>query len=437
MGIHKTMPSIPVSELSEAAEVYFSDDASDQRQRAGQALWNLLGGRDDAALDEAHQVMHQQSANSADPVAQATAELVVAMVQSHRGQVDLARQVVRPLETHTEPLSCGLHHAALGFVAEAAGEYRSAEASFSAAIASLVGPGRPVFMTAPALAQRAAQRYRTGDWDGALSDIDATEAIGAQMETPLMFEVLARSVEGLIHCHRANATAAAEALRRAEMGLIAGHVVGAGFYALACDTIRQASGPSEAAVNVWKTQSARGITTQAAILGPHLARTMTPQPKGPRSSLLDEIDAWAATSPTSSLPRTARWAGAISNADPEVLTSIASDLRDDGCNWLAAEAYSDAASAAAACGLPADQLQQTATRLRTQCGAPPAADQATVAVGLTPAEQRTANLVCEGLSNGEIASQLGVKVRTVETHLSAAYRKLNVRGRSQLIVRLK
>jgi DNA-binding CsgD family transcriptional regulator/thioredoxin-like negative regulator of GroEL len=52
--------------------------------------------------------------------------------------------------------------------------------------------------------------------------------------------------------------------------------------------------------------------------------------------------------------------------------------------------------------------------------------------GLTPSEQRVAELAAGGHSNKEIAGQLFVSVNTVERHLSHAYSKLGVRGRAQL-----
>jgi len=55
---------------------------------------------------------------------------------------------------------------------------------------------------------------------------------------------------------------------------------------------------------------------------------------------------------------------------------------------------------------------------------------------LTPAELRVAELAADGLANKEIARTLFVTVRTVETHLSHAYAKLEVRSRSQLTRRL-
>ena len=51
---------------------------------------------------------------------------------------------------------------------------------------------------------------------------------------------------------------------------------------------------------------------------------------------------------------------------------------------------------------------------------------------LTPSERRVAGLAAEGLANAEIAQALFVTVRTVEMHLSAAYRKLEISSRAEL-----
>ncbi|MBV9805894.1 MAG: AAA family ATPase [Solirubrobacterales bacterium] len=51
---------------------------------------------------------------------------------------------------------------------------------------------------------------------------------------------------------------------------------------------------------------------------------------------------------------------------------------------------------------------------------------------LTPSERRIAAMAAEGLSNREIAQALFVTLRTVEMHLSNAFRKLDVSSRTQL-----
>jgi DNA-binding CsgD family transcriptional regulator len=55
---------------------------------------------------------------------------------------------------------------------------------------------------------------------------------------------------------------------------------------------------------------------------------------------------------------------------------------------------------------------------------------------LTTSERQIAQLAAEGLTNREIATQLYISVRTVESHLSAVYRKLGLTSRKALIRRL-
>jgi DNA-binding CsgD family transcriptional regulator len=56
--------------------------------------------------------------------------------------------------------------------------------------------------------------------------------------------------------------------------------------------------------------------------------------------------------------------------------------------------------------------------------------------GLTPAEEATARLAADGLSNKEIARRTNVSIHTVEVHLSRTYAKLGIRSRSQIAARL-
>jgi DNA-binding NarL/FixJ family response regulator len=51
---------------------------------------------------------------------------------------------------------------------------------------------------------------------------------------------------------------------------------------------------------------------------------------------------------------------------------------------------------------------------------------------LTPSEQRVAELAAGGSSNPQIAQSLFVTVKTVESHLAGAYRKLGINSRREL-----
>ncbi|TDC41146.1 LuxR family transcriptional regulator [Micromonospora sp. KC213] len=86
-----------------------------------------------------------------------------------------------------------------------------------------------------------------------------------------------------------------------------------------------------------------------------------------------------------------------------------------------------------------------ALQLARECGADELARQAREALTdlgeqvlapaharLTPAEWRVARLAAEGRANHEIAQDLHVTPKTVETHLSSVYRKLGVRNRTAM-----
>jgi DNA-binding NarL/FixJ family response regulator len=55
---------------------------------------------------------------------------------------------------------------------------------------------------------------------------------------------------------------------------------------------------------------------------------------------------------------------------------------------------------------------------------------------LTPTEQWVAELAAAGTAKKEIAAELYVTVRTVETHLTKIYEKLGIRARVKLARRL-
>ncbi|MFI9724449.1 LuxR C-terminal-related transcriptional regulator [Streptomyces sp. NPDC052396] len=91
----------------------------------------------------------------------------------------------------------------------------------------------------------------------------------------------------------------------------------------------------------------------------------------------------------------------------------------------------------------------TALTLAESCGAPPLAERITTArkqadaarhepavdrllAVLTPQELKILTLARDGYTNREIAGELFVALRTVEFHLSGAYRKLGIAGRRQL-----
>jgi DNA-binding NarL/FixJ family response regulator len=54
----------------------------------------------------------------------------------------------------------------------------------------------------------------------------------------------------------------------------------------------------------------------------------------------------------------------------------------------------------------------------------------------TSAERQVARLAATGLTNRQIAEQVFLSEKTIETHLSRAYRKLGIRSRTQLALHM-
>ena len=57
---------------------------------------------------------------------------------------------------------------------------------------------------------------------------------------------------------------------------------------------------------------------------------------------------------------------------------------------------------------------------------------ATGVESLTPSERRVAEMAADNMTNKDIAQALFVTPKTVEVHLSNAYRKLGIRSRREL-----
>jgi DNA-binding CsgD family transcriptional regulator len=107
---------------------------------------------------------------------------------------------------------------------------------------------------------------------------------------------------------------------------------------------------------------------------------------------------------------------------------------DDGDRRTGLEAVRRAAELAVQC-----HASMLAERLRARLTANGARAPLLVPTGVhafTPAERQVADLASAGRTNRQIAEHLFLSEKTVETHLSHAYRKLGVRSRTQLAVQM-
>ena len=68
--------------------------------------------------------------------------------------------------------------------------------------------------------------------------------------------------------------------------------------------------------------------------------------------------------------------------------------------------------------------------LQDAISAPPAKSPTTYPAGLTAREVEVLRLVAQGLTNEQVAEQLIISPRTVNTHLTAIYGKIGISSRS-------
>ena len=72
--------------------------------------------------------------------------------------------------------------------------------------------------------------------------------------------------------------------------------------------------------------------------------------------------------------------------------------------------------------IPKTLLQETA----------PASPGAQAANNLTPRQQQVTVLICEGLTNKQIAAELGIAEATIKMHVTSVFRTFDVTNRTQL-----
>lgn len=128
-------------------------------------------------------------------------------------------------------------------------------------------------------------------------------------------------------------------------------------------------------------------------------------------------------------------AKAAAARDPGALQAAAARLAAAGAHLLAAEAQAAAARTYAGQGRSTDARRATAHAQQLAAACPGARTpllRAAPAPTLTPREHHVAQLAAHGLTSDQIAQQLVISVRTAESHLYHAFRKLGVHTREQL-----
>lgn len=112
------------------------------------------------------------------------------------------------------------------------------------------------------------------------------------------------------------------------------------------------------------------------------------------------------------------------------LAELGAALRRGNQRSEARERLREAADLAQRCG--AELLEERVDEELRIAGARPRRRALSGALSLTPGEHRVATAAAGGATNREIAQDLFVSMRTVEMHLTNAYRKLDISSRSEL-----
>ena len=113
------------------------------------------------------------------------------------------------------------------------------------------------------------------------------------------------------------------------------------------------------------------------------------------------------------------------------LLELGAAIRRAGRRADAREPLREALELARVCG--ADAIAARAHDELVTAGARPRRDPTESRSNLTASELRVARLAAEGMTNREIAQALFVAENTIETHLRAVFRKLEIGSRAQLV----
>ncbi len=114
----------------------------------------------------------------------------------------------------------------------------------------------------------------------------------------------------------------------------------------------------------------------------------------------------------------------------KALTALGRALRAARRPTDAREPLQRGVELAEACG--SERVRDIARAELAATGARPRRTALSGVASLTPSEERVARLAADGMTNREVAQKLFVTPKTVEVHLSNAYRKLEIRSRRQL-----
>ncbi|MGI8462285.1 MAG: helix-turn-helix transcriptional regulator [Solirubrobacterales bacterium] len=427
-------------------------------------LANALVETREAVRDELSDAVHRvETATSIDPVlcAHMALEYAVAIGPAERA-AELGRQALEAGLIEIVTADAPPVYLATGGL-WVSGRLAAGERWLTAALDEARARGSVVGY-ALASAFRSAARLRSGDLDGAQSDAEAGLEFGlAGSWTPVGLPVAAASLIStmIARGELEKAAGIAEQVGNAEIppGLILNQLL-----RRAMAELEVARGHPEKAlvlldaISAWERQwgGATGAWCWWRLTAAEARRTCG-DIDGARELAREELALARAFGAAPFLGASLRSAGAL-EAGPEdslaqlgeavdvldasearlelasALVSLGAGLRRSGADRDAREPLQRAREIARSRG--AHAIEREALDELVAAGGRPRAPAGTELDELTPAELRVGRLAREGKTNREIAQALFVTLKTVETHLSRIYRKLEISSRSQLPARL-
>jgi DNA-binding NarL/FixJ family response regulator len=425
------------------------------------ALIRLLTGDRDAAVRDARSALEAATVGD-DELGCSLSLATLAWVHHDQGAVADALELATDALAHAEkagPSVVGRYgaHYFLGTVLTTSDRYDDAAQAFMDGRAAAEATGSATMLTIYHVGI-AMLDYATGHWDDAVAELEAGIALGEERGTMLgmtwHWSVLAQ-----IAFHRGEQARAMEMLDRAEAEILrVGPQFGVDWMMWTRALCMEVDDPSRAYTllqTCWDVYEAVGVLQTVQTIGPDLARLAVAAEDGDRAAATAaRVEAVADVLGT----RTARVAAlrcrALVARDPELgLAAIATSrdsvraldvplsceeaallLRAAGRRDEAAPLLEEALAGFERLGAAADvarvvsALPSVGSRRRARAAPRPTHGWES----LTTSERSIVALVAEGLTNRQIALQLSVSRRTVETHLSHVFAKLGLSSRVEL-----
>jgi DNA-binding CsgD family transcriptional regulator/tetratricopeptide (TPR) repeat protein len=303
--------------------------------------------------------------------------------------------------------------------------------------------------------------FSAGRWDEAVSEAETSLALADEVGLR-MLRSWPNGVLAMIALHRGDLAEAADRIEQLDdHGDEPGDsATGSPLFALVRALFQEASGDIGAAIAIlriaWEFNLAHGIIIARRALGPSLVRlAMSAGEKELAQVVATAVEEVASHLSVPSLEGAALFCRGLTEGDADVLTRAVDAYRASPRAFDRALASEAAASALAVAGrisesraLFEDVLEELESIGADSDAARVLATMRGFGMGrrrrggrtrhsfgwgaLTPSELEVVRLAAEGLTNPEIGRRLYISPRTVQSHLSHAFRKLDVSSRVEL-----